>query len=344
MNEDSMNTAPAGNPGTSTKPPECFIIQWTCDLKRMTVKYAGVAAPAVLIIFGLLYQGFFFGPLNIPIFNLSSLSDFILPGLRHSFALVLVTIVGFISAILIFSVFALLLNKVFSYFIRCSVWFVLLAVRLPAFFIYVASVLVIGLLWGIGYLLCIIFRKIPTFLPLTVFAGRMAGILAQKCASNINFARTCFCVLKSQLHDVEKSISRWSRSLLNWEKINAFLSKRLCVFLCFTLLVAALIVALKAGYDSKLIKYNMAGNSGYKQWYSDRLLPVSRVEVRFRPEDVCPQNLLLLGNTSDFFLFWQEGDHANPAKPLVVEKSTVSLLLPETAQGHSYCRKQECLQ
>ena len=321
-----------------------FIYTWAYKTWDVATKHPGIvigSLPAILIALGLIYHAAFFLPLDVPIFSLSLLTDFILPGLRQFFvvaAIVVITVLCVISVILLVIAFiALLLCHIISVLFSLLSRFLWMLGSAKILLFHIIRALVTWLSCRPSYYAHRIFRKSLDVLHLrndfVDGVKQKAEHLQQAYFSAIDELSEHHKEQKEGLDTKLRSISECEARLLkclsdnmNWTAINKKLSCSSRWLIAALLLSSGIVVAAtayKACYDRGLVENN--GVVDFGNWkessplnkisvyktplediYEKVLSPMSKVQVRFRSGRQGPQNLLQVGGTSDFLLFWDD--------------------------------------
>lgn len=281
------------------------LIQW---LRDMINNHSGLLIglfPALIVALGLTYQAvFFMSPLDVPIFQLSSPADFFLPGVRQLIFLVLVLLFAITVTTFFWVLICLLISlRYLPLLIWNSLQWVFLSVLVwvAIYFVHNLGLLMLWLLYMPMFLIYAFFKKLRDFSHSVRWI--LKNEYEMKILSLDTFKETWLKIPRNKATEIKNSISELRKTLGEIRvNIETKWSKRVVLQLASMLVITFVFTVMKADYDRDLIqKYGEAGEE-----FGKRFLSVSTVEAIFRFGECRTQNLLQIGSTSDFVLFWQQ--------------------------------------
>ena len=286
----------------------------------------------------MIHNLFFFIPLDIPIYNLTStLSDFILPGARQIIILFVVLLIGVILAL----IFAWVVSSMMLIF-RCIIHSLAFLAHFLLLFLMFSLLLFVCAIfelvnWVINKL-CRIYRSFEE--GSTSFYSRTTD--TSKSFSFIGF----FESLLVSLQGIQDRIERTTNNFLNrfdYEHIDDYLAKIRGYIPLFiiSILIASVLTAAKAYEESCYVKkYENGSTLNFQNQCGERLVPLitiykewflqaKEVKVRYRTGDGNLQNFLFIGSTSDFAMFWRAKDSTSKkeGRPVIISKSNIAQIL-----------------
>ena len=339
----------------------------TGNILALAVKYHLLAVSvfsALLFLLGVSHHVVFYLQINVPIFQLSEVSDYLHIGLKQipMLVAVIVYIVIAVYLIVLLLCFVIIcfscLTPIVCFLVR---FFPQTLVGCLVIFLYVFCLLTIGLYSGTIYHLYRIFWKSLEILRpednLTVDLMQKTEQLQLQHTSKINLFRKSYdrqeIDLKNWLNRAEQGTKTYLQSIVaplerkvenKWELGKWGFRISWIVFIVFTLVA----MILKTNYEhSRMVNY-IAVHDKEINWYDKWFLPITRVEVSFRQtEKKCPENMLLIGSTSDYLIFWQaeieDGGTNDAGEPSIVPKSNISKILPiPMSMKTKYQQPTEC--
>ena len=319
-----------------------FVIEWFREIKNRLIAHPGIAGSLltfIFIILGMIHNLFFFIPLDIPIYNLTStLSDFILPGARQLIILFVVVLIGVILAL----IFAWVVSSIMLIF-RCSI----LSLAFLAHF------LLLFLVFSLLLFVCAIFELVnwviykPSRYIYRSFEEGFTPLYSRTADTSKSFSFIGFYEsLLVSLQGIQDRIERTTNNFLNkfdYKHIDDYLAKIRGYIPLFiiSILIASGLTAAKAYEESCHVKkYENGSTLNFQNQCGERLVPlitiykewflqVNEVKVRYRTGDGNLQNLLFIGSTSDFAMFWRARDSASKkeGRPVIISKSNIAQIL-----------------
>ena len=340
---------------TGNNENELFILTWFNRLKESVYNHpalAGSLFTVILILLGMIHNLFFFIPLDISIYNLSILPDFILPGVRQILVLLVVTLVVMILVIWLARVVQVLL-----FFLRCLI--LILS--------YFVQLFLLALVWGPGLFFCVILELLvwliykPICYLYRIFRESFTvsysknGIIGAVDDKPVEIQKENTSKIFSFIQSFEDILLNLNAGMdytggatskfiekLAWNHINDKLSKNYgsAPLLLVLIITTSCLTGFKAWKESEYIKnYNVNPVSycgkpcekwgvGLGGMYEKWILQLSKVKVRYRTGDTDLQNLLLLGSTTDFVLFWNVVNNQDKSgNPVIVPKNSIAQIL-----------------
>lgn len=361
-----------------------FIYAWAHKIWDVAAKHPGIvigSLPAMFIVLGLIYRAAFFLPLDVPIFSLSLLSDFILPGLHQSLVIVVIVVIT-ISCVIFFVLLAVgfigfLLCRIISILFSMLSRFLWMLVSTKILLFHTICASVTWLFYMPNYYIHWIFGKTLDILPIrsNFFGGvkqksewlqKNYFLAKDKLSERREKRRENLETTLMSITERKIKLVKCLSDCIGWASINRRLSESsrwLITFLFLSFGSVAAATAYKACYDRCLVEDNGGVEfdsreessfpnkiSGYRTLlenvYEKWLFPTSKVQVRLRSGRHESQNLLQVGGTSDFLLFWDDKQsmqvcsqssadksaNAANAKPkgeiLIVPKSNILFIQP----------------
>ena len=313
-----------------------FFVKWF-KAAQSFLKAHPAAIPAwvstIAVVLGLLYQLFYYTPLDIPIFQLSTITDFVLIGSR---SLAMVILAALISILLIVTLVLILYGLV--------IFLTSLYIQVTAFIVKLVFVNACRIVFFVAYALRSVFIWLK-YVPLASCAGALgqsvklirkqdaensvsewARVLRQNfgIASNSNRGtrRDRLTALDAFFDSIRSALDRianWLRTVF-WPKINEILGKE-GVYRSFGVVLVILTISLNIGmatinsmaienysFDKSTSSEGIKESGFFEHVKSKmiRLRTFSEVEVRLRDDVSDVMYLLQIGGTSNYLLFWRE--------------------------------------
>ena len=364
MSDDANNTDKFGK----QKERRLFVLAWFAFALKIFREHATAslgAIWAISVLFGLWYQVVYFWPLDVPIFHFSKLEDFLmigsLPLILLPFALIALGLILLAISVAVMLVGLLIVAAALAS-IGVSFVLTLVIAAIHTGSLYVLYGFKTVLVWCRSQVPILGHLAMNRVL---LFARRSRTQQISDSSKRVGEMKTAYAALRKEMRENFEKRSKILRASVHrsreecesaarglfeknhWRKWNGFLSENSA---SKGMLGVVVVIALAV-----TTIYGCAHSSGIKSYYSDNgiptstrgsnssnstldvfdhvvnfimvLRPYSEVELRLRYDDKA-SNVLKIGSTSDFIVFWSKGCEDNLGRYMAVPVSSISRVSP----------------